>query len=132
MLLAMALKSIKPMALTAELVALCERHVPDPGPRSDVTYLGDDGYLALARDYVGQNGPGPLWIFAYGSLIWNPGFHSVEHQRGTAHGWHRRFSMKLTRWRGTPEPGRSLQGRAFVAKTANRYDFTGLRYLFRQ
>lgn len=105
----MVLKPMKPMDLTAELVALCERHVPEPGPRVDVTYLSDDGYVAVAEDLLGQNGSGPLWIFAYGSLIWNPGFTWVEHQRGTAHGWHRRFSMKLTRWRGTPEqPGLML------------------------
>ncbi|WP_303981803.1 gamma-glutamylcyclotransferase [Dongia mobilis] len=97
------------MSLTAEMVALCERLVPDPGPRPDLTYLDEAGYLALAREYVQQNGSGPLWVFAYGSLIWNPGFTSVEHQHGIAHGWHRQFSMKLTRWRGTPEqPGLML------------------------
>lgn len=97
------------MDLTAELVALCERHVPDPGPRPDITYLTDEGYVAVAEDFIRQNGPGPLWLFAYGSLIWNPGFTSAEHQRGIAHGWHRRFSMKMTRWRGTPEqPGLML------------------------
>lgn len=46
---------------------------------------------------------GDLWLFAYGSLIWNPGHDFVEHQRATAAGWHRSFGLKLTRWRGTRE-----------------------------
>jgi cation transport protein ChaC len=102
-------QSMKQMALTAEMVARCEREVPDPGPRQGFIYFTEDDFLAEARRFVGQNGPGPLWIFAYGSLIWNPGFTSVEHLRGTAHGWHRQFSMEMTRWRGTPEqPGLML------------------------
>lgn len=100
---------MKQMALTAELVARCERPVPDPGPRADTTYLNNDDCLAAAKNYAAENGDGPLWIFAYGSLIWNPGFNYVEHLRGTAHGWHRQFSMRLTHWRGTPEqPGLML------------------------
>jgi cation transport protein ChaC len=99
----------KQMALTAELVARCERHVPDPGPRRDVVYFTPDEYLDIARRMVAEQGAAPIWIFAYGSLIWKPGFVHAEHRRGTAHGWHRRFSMKMERWRGTPEqPGLML------------------------
>jgi cation transport protein ChaC len=51
----------------------------------------------------------PLWIFAYGSLIWNPVFAATEEAAAAAHGWHRAFSLRLTRWRGTPErPGLML------------------------
>ncbi|MDO4682303.1 MAG: gamma-glutamylcyclotransferase [Lautropia sp.] len=51
----------------------------------------------------------PVWLFAYGSLIWNPLFLYVERQRASLRGWHRSFSMKLTAGRGTPErPGRML------------------------
>ncbi|MES1150821.1 MAG: gamma-glutamylcyclotransferase, partial [Dongia sp.] len=53
-----------------------------------------------------RKAPGPFWLFAYGSLIWKPAFESLEHCRAIAHGWHRAFTMRLTRWRGTPEvPG---------------------------
>jgi cation transport protein ChaC len=48
----------------------------------------------------------PLWIFAYGSLIWDPGIYlnQIRHARVT--GWHRAFCMKLEGGRGKPQqPG---------------------------
>jgi glutathione-specific gamma-glutamylcyclotransferase len=47
--------------------------------------------------------PKELWIFAYGSLIWNPEFEFKESRGATAGGWHRSFCLKLRRWRGTRE-----------------------------
>jgi glutathione-specific gamma-glutamylcyclotransferase len=53
-----------------------------------------------------QSQPGDLWVFGYGSLMWNPGFAFVERQPATAHGVHRRLCVWSTRYRGTPEhPG---------------------------
>lgn len=99
----------RPMALTADLAARCERPVPDPGRQADGVYLSDEDCLAAAHKLAAENGDGPFWVFAYGSLIWNPGFNYVEHLLGTAHGWHRQFSMRLTHWRATPEqPGLML------------------------
>ena len=47
-----------------------------------------------------------LWIFGYGSLMWDPGFPFVAHQTGVLRGYHRRFCIYSTRHRGTPErPG---------------------------
>ena len=95
-----------PMALTAALVARCERIEPDPGPRPGHAYFTDEEYDAAAAALLQKKGPGALWIFAYGSLIWKPAFVSVEHRRATACGWHRSFSLEITRWRGSPQqPG---------------------------
>jgi len=59
-----------------------------------------------------QSGPQPLqdvWLFAYGSLIWNPLIHVAERQPATLQGWRRSFCMRLISGRGTPEiPGRML------------------------
>jgi len=44
-----------------------------------------------------------VWLFAYGSLIWNPIFKFVEQRIGTIYGWHRRFCLWVPRGRGTPE-----------------------------
>lgn len=94
------------MALTAELVALCERPEPDPGPEQGYSYFTEAEYDAAAAALLQQKPPGSLWIFAYGSLIWKPEFVSVEHRRATAYGWHRAFCLELTRWRGSPQqPG---------------------------
>ncbi|MEO0933101.1 MAG: gamma-glutamylcyclotransferase [Cyanobacteria bacterium J06641_2] len=47
-----------------------------------------------------------VWLFAYGSLIWNPAFKFIERRVGTVYGWHRRFCLKAPVGRGTPEnPG---------------------------
>ena len=50
--------------------------------------------------------PGDIWVFGYGSLMWNPGFRFAEKQAATAHGVHRRLCVYSTHYRGTPEkPG---------------------------
>ncbi|WP_448561076.1 gamma-glutamylcyclotransferase [Trichothermofontia sp.] len=47
-----------------------------------------------------------LWIFAYGSLIWNPAFHYQERLVGKIYGWHRHFCLWTPLGRGTPDnPG---------------------------
>jgi glutathione-specific gamma-glutamylcyclotransferase len=49
---------------------------------------------------------GDLWIFGYGSLMWNPGFEYVRSQPAMLRGYHRAFCVTSTRYRGTPErPG---------------------------
>ncbi|MGE0240690.1 MAG: gamma-glutamylcyclotransferase [Parvibaculaceae bacterium] len=89
------------MDLTPELVALCERKIAEPDP--DPRWIEDDELRAFTRGLVARRPEGPFWIFAYGSLIWNPTFTSVGSKRGTARGWHRSFCLELDRWRGTPE-----------------------------
>ena len=48
----------------------------------------------------------PLWVFAYGSLMWNPGFRTPETQPARLHGFHRAFCIYSEHYRGTPKkPG---------------------------
>jgi glutathione-specific gamma-glutamylcyclotransferase len=44
---------------------------------------------------------GSLWVFGYGSLIWDPGFPVAETRIGTVTGWHRSFCMRSIHHRGT-------------------------------
>ena len=47
-----------------------------------------------------------MWVFGYGSLLWNPGFEYVQCQLATLSGYHRSFCMRSIHHRGTPEaPG---------------------------
>ncbi len=46
------------------------------------------------------------WVFAYGSLLWNPVFPVAEMRRATLRGLHRRFCLWSLASRGTPDaPG---------------------------
>ncbi|WP_439814247.1 gamma-glutamylcyclotransferase [Zavarzinia sp. CC-PAN008] len=50
-----------------------------------------------------------IWLFGYGSLMWNPAFHHVEERPALLHGFHRRFCLWTPLGRGTPEqPGLTL------------------------
>ena len=44
-----------------------------------------------------------LWVFAYGSLMWDPALHIVEIRRATLQGFHRRFCLKAEIGRGSKE-----------------------------
>ncbi|WP_109483635.1 gamma-glutamylcyclotransferase [Paraburkholderia sp. C35] len=55
------------------------------------------------RDWDGKT---DLWLFGYGSLIWNPGLPTVEALRSRVHGYHRGLYLWSRGNRGTPEqPG---------------------------
>jgi len=73
--------------------------------------------------------PGDVWFFAYGSLMWDPGFDPAEARPALLRGWHRRFCVASMIYRGTPEaPGLSLgldrggscRGRALRIAEADR------------
>lgn len=87
-------------------VALCHREELDPGPSGDWTQLNDDDFRALASRLSDEADEGPLWVFAYGSLIWKPALESIEQRRASAYGWHRSFCLDMVRWRGSAaQPG---------------------------
>jgi cation transport protein ChaC len=54
-------------------------------------------------------GTAPVYVFAYGSLIWNPAIHCEAVGTGRLFGRHRRMAMRSIFGRGTPEcPGLML------------------------
>jgi len=63
-----------------------------------------------------------IWLFGYGSLMWNPAIHHVERKPARLHGYHRKFCLWTTMGRGTEErpglmlalqPGGSCKGFAY-------------------
>jgi len=53
--------------------------------------------------------PGRIWVFAFGSLIWNPTFHFVERRTARIYGFHRQFCLWSRAGRGSPgQPGLML------------------------
>ncbi len=74
----------------------------------------------------GQNLKNGVWVFGYGSLMWNPDFKFTEKLTGQVSGYHRRLCLKSTVYRGTPDchglvfgldQGDSCQGMAFRIAT---------------
>jgi cation transport protein ChaC len=75
------------MSLTDELVSLSLRHEEATGPDADRMPLSEQEAEAFAEQLLGQSEGAPLWVFAYGSLIWKPDFDAVESRH--VRGWHR-------------------------------------------
>ena len=95
------------MSLTPELVARCHRVVADAGPLPGQPHLTDSDYEELVDQTLATRpGHSPLWLFAYGSLIWKPEIEHLDERVAMLRGWHRSFCINQPRWRGTPErPG---------------------------
>jgi glutathione-specific gamma-glutamylcyclotransferase len=56
--------------------------------------------------FVAKLPRGDLWIFGYGSLMWNPGFDYLHQQPARLHGYHRSLCIASPAHRGTPQqPG---------------------------
>jgi cation transport protein ChaC len=100
-----------PRALTREflmegnLSAILARAVPD------LRLLTDAERAASLRAMLETRPPGDdgVWVFAYGSLIWNPAIHFAERRAARVRGWHRAFCLSVKAGRGTPEnPGLML------------------------
>lgn len=97
---------------------------PDSNPRETIDYwpeitaadrlsLGwttDAERQASLDATLAHREPGqPIWIFAYGSLLWKPAFAHVDARMGVLRGYHRRFCLMVKRFRGTDEaPGLML------------------------
>lgn len=98
------------LKLTRELVGRLPAKVELEGP-VQVERPGDEYYEGAAATVLAAKAPDvPLWVFAIGSLIWNPRFEVAERRPALVKGWHRSFCLGPTlRWRGNPDaPGRML------------------------
>lgn len=99
-----------PMALTREYLLddAAREQLQALDPEMDIlpAEARDASIAQLLARRTERNG---VWIFAYGSLIWNPLFDYVERRVGKIHGYHRRFCLWTKLGRGTPEnPGLTL------------------------
>jgi len=95
------------MHLTAELGARVHRAVPDTGPSPGFVHMNEEDYDRVAGELLKDHPPNEdLWIFAYGSLMWRPACEIDGQEMARLNGWHRKFCIRIARYRGTPEnPG---------------------------
>lgn len=87
-------------------------HIRDLIRQHAITYkvLSDEELLASLASMFPKGKPEQdVWLFGYGSLIWNPAFQFAERRCATAHGFHRSFCLQTHLGRGSPEvPGLTL------------------------
>ncbi|KVE37453.1 gamma-glutamylcyclotransferase [Burkholderia sp. TSV86] len=111
-----------------------------PPPLGEARYLSDAELAAsLAAALANWDRMSDLWLFGYGSLIWNPGMPTAEAVRAKIHGYHRGLYLWSRVNRGTPEQpglvlaldrGGSCTGLAF--KLAGRTAMPHLEALWRR
>ncbi|HSK40381.1 MAG TPA: gamma-glutamylcyclotransferase [Arenibaculum sp.] len=79
-------------------------------PAAGHTVLSDDEIArSLDRTLSDWDGRSDVWLFGYGSLIWNPAMRFAERQVALLTGWQRRFCLWLRIGRGSIEhPGLML------------------------
>ena len=104
-------------ALEAKLLQQLLAH-----PELDLKVWSDEELLRSIRETLPKRSSQELWIFAYGSLIWNPLFDYIDRRCLVVEGWHRQFCLSAPVGRGTIdnpglvlglEPGKSCQGVAY-------------------
>ena len=86
-------------------------------------YLSDEERTRQIEEAL-EEAPDPdcIWVFGYGSLMWNPAFLFAERRIARIYGYHRQFCLWARAGRGSPqrpglmlglEPGGSCNGVAY-------------------
>lgn len=89
------------LRLTPEIFAMWGQRARAAGWPADWR-LSDEAIEASRLAMLGDHRTGDdLWIYSYGSLMWDPGFHFAEVRLADLEGFQRRFTMKITIGRGS-------------------------------
>lgn len=88
------------LLLSGTFVDLIAREAPT------LRLLSEEERQASLASMLAERPEGDVWIFAYGSLIWNPIILSVESRKARIEGWRRSFCLATASGRGSPDnPG---------------------------
>jgi len=91
------------LCVTPEVLAFWDQRAHKLGRSADWR-LTDQELEASRLAVLGHlDGAEDLWVYSYGSLMWDPGFHFAEVRLAELAGHQRRFSYRTTIGRGTPE-----------------------------
>ncbi|WP_233125010.1 MULTISPECIES: gamma-glutamylcyclotransferase [Agrobacterium] len=100
---------LRSLQLTPDLVSRTLRVVEEEGPEPNWTPISSPQLDALVNRVEEEARDDEIWVFAYGSLMWNPGFEIADSEQAVAFGWHRAFSLRIERLRATSDtPGLML------------------------
>jgi glutathione-specific gamma-glutamylcyclotransferase len=87
--------------LTRELIQNGDLHAIVAGEAPAMRLLSDAERDASVRATLVSRPEGDVWLFGYGSLIWNPTLHFVERRTARIKGWHRSFCLSSLAYRGS-------------------------------
>ena len=91
------------LRLTPEMFAMWEQRARAAGWPVGWR-LPDEAIEASRLAVLGNHKAGEdLWIYCYGSLMWDPGFHFAEVRLADAENYQRRFTLKINLGRGSPD-----------------------------
>ena len=91
------------LRLTPEMFAMWEQRAQAAGWPVGWR-LPDEAIEASRLAVLGDHKAGEdLWIYCYGSLMWDPGFHFAEVRLADAENYQRRFTLKINLGRGSPD-----------------------------
>ena len=120
----MSLKENDFQLLTRESIqnGAIRRHLEDAVRLGLFEPMSDTARRASLEATIAANPGRDVWVFGYGSLMWNPAFHFQERRPGLIRGYHRKFCLRTEMGRGEPgnpglmlalDNGGSCQGVAF-------------------
>ena len=94
------------VATTTETRAAAGSPCPPEEPSADSSADESADPLADLARFRQEHPHPPVWIFAYGSLIWKPAFQATEARLARLAGYRRCLGLWSVHWRGTPtHPG---------------------------
>ena len=91
------------LRVTPEVLAQWDQRARELGRPTDWRWSEatiEDSRRALLGPLDGTR---ELWVYAYGSLMWDPAMHFDEVRRADLPGWQRRFTYRTIMGRGTPQ-----------------------------
>jgi cation transport protein ChaC len=87
--------------LTRERLTELDRFARDAGYPANWRLTDEEREATRKEALAGRDGD--LWLFAYGSLMWDPAIAIAEIRTATLHGYYRRFCLKSQIGRGSAE-----------------------------
>lgn len=88
---------------TAEVLAVWDQRARSLGRPNNWRLSNQELEASMHAFLAGIAPRQDLWVFSYGSLMWNPGFHFAEVRMAKLDGHQRCFSLKVDLGRGTVE-----------------------------
>ncbi len=94
---------VSELRMTPQRLAVWDQRASEAGQPADWRLADHEREATRHATLKDRNGHGDLWVFAYGSLMWDPGIHFTEVRLARIEGYQRRFSYRINGGRGTPE-----------------------------